>query len=167
MSKTKMKRTIGRRRKSGKKTSTSTRNKKRKNIIRGGMPFSCIGNAVIAALFTLAKNKNNGAVSKYMSTEFPHISIGPDQHFAYLNSLSDEQMQTLIHSDKCESDKCESDKCESERPVLELTTCDNESSPFDWASFNWDEFKRDEKTKQAMQRASGNTRLHRAVDSVF
>ena len=48
MAKTKMKRSVARRRKSGKKT--STRNKKRKNIIRGGLSIQksdCYGGCVI------------------------------------------------------------------------------------------------------------------------
>ena len=52
MAKTKMKRSVARRIKSGKKT--STRNKKRKNVIRGGLPIGLL-TTIVTALFGLAK----------------------------------------------------------------------------------------------------------------
>ena len=97
MAKTKMKRTVGRRRKSGKKTSTSTRNKKRKNIIRGGLPIA----AIVTALFTAAKLSGIGPADtcKLDSTESTDLckqSYSDDDQFKFIKALEPVQRNALF-----------------------------------------------------------------------
>ena len=97
MAKTKMKRTVGRRRKSGKKTSTSTRNKKRKNIIRGGLPIA----AIVTALFTAAKLIKTGPaeICKLDSTESTDLckqSYSDNDHLGFIKALEREQRNALF-----------------------------------------------------------------------
>lgn len=97
MAKTKMKRTVGRRRKSGKKTSTSTRNKKRKNIIRGGLPIA----AIVTALFTAAKLIKTGPaeICKLDSTESTDLckqSYSDYDQFQFIKALNPKQRNALF-----------------------------------------------------------------------
>ena len=98
MAKTKTKRTVGRRRKSGKKTSTSTRNKKRKNIIRGGMPIA----AIVTALFAAAKLIKIGPadICKLDGTEPTNLCklsySDDDDQFQFIKALNLEQRDTLF-----------------------------------------------------------------------
>ena len=96
MAKTKMKRTVGRRRKSGKKTSTSTRNKKRKNIIRGGLSIA----AIVTALFAAAKLSGIGPADTCNDghTDACKPSYSDDDQFQFIQGLKPEQRNALFDS---------------------------------------------------------------------
>ena len=139
MAKTKMKRTVGRRRKSGKKTNTSTRNKKRKNVIRGGLP---IKKAIVmaAALFKLFQNKPATPIIENIDT--------PTQQLAFIQTLDEFTLDGLVNEAK-----------QSEESYY---------TQINWSDYTFDDITHPndeltETTIDAMQRASGNTRLDRAV----
>jgi hypothetical protein len=155
MAKSKMKRSVGRRRKSGKKTSTSTRNKKRKNVIRGGLPIA----AIVTALFAAAKQLN-------MVPECKSDAIGPVD--ACKTSYGDEDYIPFIKGLKPE-----------ERYHLFTNAQENADvwttvEPDVFNSINWEnvnnindmetEYTKHLKKKEDHQTASDNTGLDRAVN---
>ena len=160
MAKTKMKRSVARRRKSGKKTSTSTRNKKRKNVIRGGLPIGLL-TTIVTALFGSAKLSGIGPADtcKLDSTESTDLckqSYSDDDQFQFIKALEPVQRDVLFDN-----------VINNKDPKLTGVEWDV-FERIDWKSVdNFDElntkyeFGIQQKDKELA--ASGNTLLDRAV----
>ena len=157
MAKTKMKRTVGRRRKSGKKTSTSTRNKKRKNVIRGGLPL-VKSVAILSYLFGEAKNKMSESVKTYLEKKTGGFADTKVQ-FEYLNT-------ELRGSDG--DSKTKLDELLKIPPDFETYP---ELAGYDWKRFEWAKFISDDEnasTIEAMEEAAKKgDKLDKAVDREF
>jgi hypothetical protein len=143
MAKTKMKRQVARRRKSGKKT--RNRNKKRKNVIRGGLPLAK-SVAILSYLFGEAKTKMPDSVQIYVGEREADAKV----QFDYLNTLGNDGIHDLL---KTPSD----------------TDSYHELAGFDWQKFNWAKFisdneKENASTIEAMEAAANKgDRLDKAV----
>ena len=159
MAKTKMKRTVGRRRKSGKKTSTSTRNKKRKNIIRGGLPIAA---TIVTALFAAAKLIKTGPADtcKLDGTEPTNLckpSYSDNEHLVFRKKLNPVEKTELF------------DAVRNDKKTVEFNGVNwDVFERIDWKNVdNFDELKTEYesgiKQKDKELAASGNTLLDRAV----
>jgi len=141
MAKTKMKRQVARRRKSGKKT--RNRNKKRKNVIRGGLPLAK-SVAILSYLFGEAKTKMPDSVQTYVGEREADVKL----QFDYLNTLGNDGIHDLLKT----------------RPD---TNSYPELAGYDWQQFEWDKFISDNEnasTIETMEAAANKgDRLDKAV----
>ena len=154
MAKTKMKRSVARRRKSGKKTSTSTRNKKRKNVIRGGMLINW--RIIVTALFAAAKGLKMVPECK-SDVDACKASYGDEyeDYIPFIKSLNPEERDKLFTNAQKNAD--------------DLTPVETDV----FNSINWDnvnniesletEYTKHLQKKEDHQTASGNTGLDRAA----
>jgi hypothetical protein len=111
MAKTKMKRTVARRR-------NKTRIRKRKNVIRGGVSLAK-SVAILSYLFGEAKNEIPESVQTYVGEKEADAKV----QFNYLNDeLGSDRISELLK-----------DKTPDTEIYPELTG-------YDWNNFNWDDF---------------------------
>ena len=153
MAKTKMKRSVARRRKSGKKTSTSTRNKKRKNIIRGGLPL-VKSVAILSYLFGEAKTKMSESVQTYFEKKTRGV-VDTKEQFEYLN--------TELHGSDGDS-KNKLDELLKIPPDVQIYP---ELDGYDWKQFEWANFISDYENASTIEAMKKSTVKGTRTDQTY
>ena len=156
MAKTKMKRSVARRRKSGKKTSTSTRNKKRKNVIRGGMSINWY--IILAAVFGTAKRLEMVPECKSDAigpVDACKTSYGDKDYIPFIKGLNPEERYNLFTNAQNKAD----DLTPVEPDVFNSIEWENVNNIESLET----EYKKHLKKKKDHQTASDNTGLDRAA----
>jgi len=162
MAKTKMKRSVARRRKSGKKT--KTRNRKRKNVIRGGFNW----NIILAAVFGAAKQSGMVPECKSHVTGPANVckkSYGNSDYIPFIKGLGSTERTELInnvftaHADDKDTDEKDTVWTEVESDVF---------NNIDWANVNNiddmdNEYENGIKQKASERAASSNTQYDKVA----